>query len=96
MAAALPPRTDSALPQPRPNPTRATSARTASAKVHLMASLTVPNPGQAIIAFHKAQMHAESRHQKMQSCRSCSKEEAEQWKRDAELFANLIQQIKEQ
>lgn len=61
-----------------------------------MATVTLPNVGQAIIAFHKAQMHAEARHQKMQSCKSCSKEEAAQWKRDAELFANIIQQIKEQ
>lgn len=61
-----------------------------------MATLTVPNPGQAIIAFDKAMRHALERHQKMQSCRSCDKGMAEQWKRDAELFEALINQIKEQ
>ena len=61
-----------------------------------MATVTLPNPGQAIITFDKAMRHAEERHHKMQSCKSCDKGMAEQWRRDAELFANLIQQIKEQ
>lgn len=61
-----------------------------------MPTVTLPNPGQAIIAFYKAQLHAEERYRKMQSCKSCDKSVAEQWKRDAELFENLIQQIKEQ
>lgn len=61
-----------------------------------MAALTVPNPGQAIIAFDKAKSHALSRYAQMQNCKSCDKQAAEQWKRDAELFADLIQQILEQ
>lgn len=61
-----------------------------------MATVTLPNPGQAIIAFDKAMRHADERYRKMQSCKSCDKGMAEQWRRDADLFANLIQQIKEQ
>ena len=96
MAAALPPRTDSALPQPRPNPTRATSARTARAKVHLMASVTVPNPGKAAIYFQRAHTAMSERYAKMQNCKSCDQRLAEQYREAAEFFLNLQKQILEQ
>ena len=95
MAAALPPRTDSALPH-RPNPTRATSARTARAKVHLMASVTVPNPGKAAIYFQRAHTAMSERYAKMQNCKSCDQRLAEQYREAAEFFLNLQKQILEQ
>lgn len=58
-----------------------------------MASLQVANAGQALIAFNKAKIHAESRYNKMRNCARCSKQEAEQWKRDAEMFQELMNQL---
>lgn len=58
-----------------------------------MAAITAPNPGQAIIAFTKAMRNAEGRYNEMQNCRSCDKEVAAQWRRDAEFFKDLILQL---
>lgn len=58
--------------------------------------ISVPNLGQALIAFAKAQRHAESRYNDLQNCKSCDKEVAQQWKRDMDFFAHLVSQLKEQ
>lgn len=61
-----------------------------------MSTITLPNLAHTLIAFTKAMQHAESRYNDLQNCKSCDKEVAAQWKRDRDLFAHLIIQIKEQ
>ena len=58
-----------------------------------MATLQVPNKGKALMFFHKAQMHAETRHNEMQNCKSCSKGQARIWKESAEFFAEMKKQL---
>ena len=59
-----------------------------------MPSITVLNPGQAIIAFTKVMRHADTRYNEMINCKSCDKQAADQWKRDAKFFATLLSQLR--
>lgn len=58
-----------------------------------MVTLQVPNPGHTLIALLKAKANAENRYAKMQSCKTCDKEVAEQWKRDGAILHGLILQL---